>query len=65
LKGIEKNVKNKWNWSWMEERDANADFLSEYIRKINQPGIAMSCVFGVISNSSTLQPARKFSKRTR
>ena len=44
LKALEVNIKNKWNWSWLEERDGNGDFLSEYIRKVNQPGIAL-CVW--------------------
>ena len=41
IKALEVNVKNKWNWSWMEDKDNNGDFMSEYVRKINQPGVAL------------------------
>ena len=44
LKTIEAKVKYKWNWSWVEERDDNGDFLSVYLRKIDQPGLA-SCTW--------------------
>jgi len=44
LEALERKIKNKWNWSWMEQKDGNGDFMSEYIRKINQPGMAM-CVW--------------------
>ena len=30
--------KNKWKWSWLEERDENGDYLSSYVRKINVNG---------------------------
>lgn len=40
IKEIDKVVKNKFNWSWMEEKDCNNEHLSEYIRKLNEPGIA-------------------------
>ncbi|GFR96757.1 hypothetical protein ElyMa_006306400 [Elysia marginata] len=33
--------KNKWRWSWMEEKDNNGDFYSSYVRKISdEDGIA-------------------------
>ena len=44
VKEVERNIRNKWNWSWLEEKDGNGDFMSEYIRKINQPGKA-TCVW--------------------
>ena len=37
LKELEKSVKNKFRWSWLEEKDSNGDYLSEYIRKIDEP----------------------------
>ena len=57
--------KNKWNWSWLEEKDVNGDFISGYIRKIDTSGLA----FGIYSNNPVnygspgkkdiLAPARK------
>lgn len=37
---IDKGVRNKWNWQWLEEKDADGHFLSEYIRKVDRPGYA-------------------------
>ena len=37
---IDKGIKNRWNWKWMEEKDSNGVFLSDYVRKINKPGYA-------------------------
>ena len=43
-------IKNKWLWSWIAEKDANGDFLSDYFRKIDVPGKAFCiycrCIFG-------------------
>ena len=41
-KTLDIGVKNKWNWNWLHERDwsENEDFLSDYIVKINKPGVA-------------------------
>ena len=36
--------KNKWNWSWLEEKDVNVDFILDYIRKIDASGLA-SCIY--------------------
>ena len=36
--------KNKWNWSWLEEKDVNGDFISDYIRKIDASGLAF-CIY--------------------
>ena len=35
LADIEKGVKNTWVWGWCESPDANGDYLSDYIRKVN------------------------------
>ncbi|XP_055881072.1 uncharacterized protein LOC129925675 [Biomphalaria glabrata] len=40
IKQIDKNVKNKFKWVWMEEKDCMGDFLSSYIRKLEDPGVA-------------------------
>ena len=40
IKIIDKCVRNKFNWMWLEEKDANGDFLSDYIRKLKDPGFA-------------------------
>ncbi|RUS82810.1 hypothetical protein EGW08_009430 [Elysia chlorotica] len=44
-KDIDKTVKNKFNWSWLDEKDCNDEFASEYIRKLLEPGFAwcLSC----------------------
>lgn len=34
----DKSIKNKFKWSWLEEKDKNDDFLSSYIRKTDRPG---------------------------
>ena len=38
VRAIDTSVKNAFRWSWLEEKDLNGDFLSEYIRKIDKPG---------------------------
>ena len=35
---------NKWNWSWLEEKDVNGDLILDYIRKIDASGLA-SCIY--------------------
>ena len=35
--------KNKWNWSWLEEKDVNEDFISDYITKIDASDLAFLC----------------------
>ena len=40
IKALEKGVKNKWIWKWTEVMDENGDFLSDYYRKIKEPGCA-------------------------
>jgi hypothetical protein len=40
IKEVDRGVKNEFNWKWLEETDENGDFLSDYVRKINQPGRA-------------------------
>ena len=41
LADTEKGVKNKWVWGWCESPDANGDYLSDYIRKVNLSGAAI------------------------
>jgi hypothetical protein len=38
IKAIERSVKNKFKWSWLEEKDEHGDYLSLYIRKIDVLG---------------------------
>ena len=38
LKDLEKDVENKWQWRWLEEKDVNGDYFDAYIRKIELPG---------------------------
>ena len=39
LKAVEAKVKNKWNWTWLQEKDDNGDFLSDYVRKLDRGGL--------------------------
>ncbi|XP_060764516.1 uncharacterized protein LOC132873191 isoform X2 [Neoarius graeffei] len=41
IRSIEGKVKNKFRWSWLKEKDANGDFLSDYVRKVDRPGYAL------------------------
>ena len=38
IKNVDEGVKNKFRWNWLEEKDSNGDFLSDYVRKISAPG---------------------------
>ena len=40
VKEIDKGIRNKFQWSWMDERDTFEDFLSDYFRKLKEPGMA-------------------------
>ena len=31
---IDATCKNKWKWSWLEEKDVNGNYLSAYVRKL-------------------------------
>ena len=44
LKTIEEGVKNKFRWTWLEEKDCLGDFLSDYVRKTDQAGIAFCII---------------------
>ena len=41
---IDATCKNKWKWSWLEEKDVNGNYLSAYVRKINVGGSAF-CIY--------------------
>ena len=38
---IDSSVNNKWVWDWLLEKDINDDYLSEYVKKVDQPGVAI------------------------
>ena len=40
IKLIDKNIKNRFKWIWLEEKDCSGEYFSQYIRKIEEPGIA-------------------------
>ena len=44
LKAVENGIKNKFRWQWLEEKDCNGDYLSDFVRKLSKPGLAF-CVF--------------------
>ena len=50
LKGIEEGVKNSFRW--LEEKDQNGQFISEYIRKVNIPGKALCTYCNFLLNYS-------------
>ena len=37
-------IRNKFRWQWLEEKDWNGDYLSDYERKRSKPGLAF-CLF--------------------
>ena len=37
---IDHSVRNKFKWNWLEEKDANGDYLSDYVRKLSTSGFA-------------------------
>ena len=44
IKKIDEKAKNKWNWTWLQEKDANGDYLSDYLRKIDARGLSF-CIY--------------------
>ena len=34
---IDKGIKHKWLWDWLDLEDSNGQYLSEYIRKLKIP----------------------------
>jgi len=36
LRALEKSVKNRFKWVWLEEKDVEGNYLSDYIRKIDK-----------------------------
>ena len=34
-------IKNKWKWAWLEEKNDYGNFYSDYLRKLDAPGLAM------------------------
>lgn len=40
VKEIDKDIKNKFRWDWLEARDDDGHYLSDYIRKLDTPGQA-------------------------
>ena len=53
LKGIEEGVKNSFRWVWLEEKDQNGQFLSEYIWKVNIPSKALCTYYNSLLNYSS------------
>ncbi|RUS75553.1 hypothetical protein EGW08_016678, partial [Elysia chlorotica] len=49
LKAIEHGIRNKFRWQWLEEKDCNGDFLSDYVRKLKKKQV-LHFVFIVISS---------------
>ena len=42
---IDKEVENKWVWDLLLEKDINGDYLSEYLKKVDQAGVAGGMIF--------------------
>ena len=42
---IDKEVENKWVWDLLLEKDINGDYLSEYLKKVDQAGVAGGIIF--------------------
>ncbi|GFS14224.1 hypothetical protein ElyMa_004902100 [Elysia marginata] len=73
VKELDRSVKNRFNWAWLEEKDCNGDFLSDYIRKMPEAGVAWcqakivygstgKKVFHVHAKNSTHGKARRATK---
>ena len=45
IKAIDKGVKNKWVWEWLEEKDSEDYFLSDYVRKLDIAGMAKCIIY--------------------
>ena len=63
---IDKGIKNKFCWSWLEEKDANGMFLSEWVRKIDLAGQAIcticdghKMIYGSQGKSAIFRHARR------
>ena len=41
---LDRGVRNKWVWAWLDCQDANEDFYASYIRKLNVPGQAVCTI---------------------
>ena len=44
IKVIDNGIKNKFQWKWLENKDTNGNYLSDYFRKINVAGKAWCIV---------------------
>ena len=42
-KDIDSSCKNKCVWDWLSEKDVNNDYLSDYVKKVDIPGVAICC----------------------
>ena len=56
LKELDKGIKNCFRWAWLEEKD-NGQFMSDYIRKINIPGMSLTLetLYNVTAYNDTAQ----------
>jgi hypothetical protein len=44
LQKLEAGIKNKFKWSWLEEKDVHGEYISTYVRKLNDGGCAF-CIW--------------------
>jgi hypothetical protein len=44
LKNVEKGVKNRWRWGWLDEKDKNGVELRAWVQKIDSSGVAFCTV---------------------
>ena len=61
---IDASCKNKWNWSWLEEKDEHGDYLSSYVREIVSGSAFCICcnkplVYGNTGKKDLLKHATK------
>ena len=66
-KTLDIGVKSKWNWNRLQECDLseNEDFLSDYIVKINKPGVGfcLYCTIDIVYGSSGKRNLCKHAQR--
>lgn len=50
ISSIDKGVKNQFKWNWLENKDANEMFLSDWVRKVDLAGKALCLICNKLMN---------------
>ena len=49
IKGIKVGIKNCFCWGWLEKKDCNDYFISDYVRKVNIPKKFLCSLYNSLS----------------